>query len=147
MYSIPSTLDQPILIASRAVVLPLLGDRVCAGFPSPAADLGAKRIDLTAELIVHPQATYLLRVSGDSMKDAHIFDGDVLVVDRAVKPLHGHICVAVVDGEFTVKYLYMRNGRFRLRAANPTYPDIVPREGQTVEVWGVVRHTIRHFHV
>nr|WP_233584985.1 translesion error-prone DNA polymerase V autoproteolytic subunit [Aquabacterium soli] len=136
-----------MLIASRAADLLLLGDHVWAGFPSPAADLGAKRIDLTAELIVHPQATYLLRVKGDSMKDAHIFDGDVLVVDRAVKPVHGHIVVAVVDGEFTVKYLYMRNGRFRLRAANATYPDIVPREGQTVEVWGVVRHAIRHFPV
>lgn len=127
------------------MVLPLVGDRVAAGFPSPAEDFNTKRIDLTERLIVHPQATFLLRVSGDSMRDAGIFDGDVLVVDRAIRPRHRHIVVAVVDGEFTVKYLHKRLGQVRLAAANPTYPDIIPREGQTIEVWGVVTAAIKQF--
>ena len=100
------------------MVLPLAGDRIQAGFPSPAEDFAVKRIDLTEILVTHPQATFLLRVSGESMKDAGIFDGDMLVVDKAIKPRHGHIVVAVVDGEFTVKYLYQRAGRVKLNAAS-----------------------------
>lgn len=71
------------------------------------------------------------------MREAGIDDGEILVVDRAIKPRHGHVMVAVVDGEFTVKYLHQRAGSIRLKAANPTFPDIVPKDGQTVEVWGV----------
>ena len=73
---------------------------VRAGFPSPAEDLGAKRIDLTARLIKHPQATFLLKARGDSMREAGICDGDVLVVDKAVRERSGHVVIAVVDGEF-----------------------------------------------
>lgn len=120
-----------------------IGSAVCAGFPSPAEDLGATRIDLNDILIKHPLATYTLRVSGQSMRDAGIDDGDVVIVDRAVKAAHGHIVVAVVDGEFTIKRLYQRAGRIKLQAANPTYPDIVPGDGQTIEVWGVVRNCIK----
>ena len=123
----------------------LLKNTVCAGFPSPAEDLGAQRIDLTALLVTHPQATYFLKASGHSMVEAGIFDGDIMVVDRAVKPRHGHIVVAVVDGDFTVKRLYQRAGRVKLRAANVTFPEIVPKEGQTIEVWGVVTATIKRF--
>lgn len=120
-------------------------NRVCAGFPSPAEDLGAQRIDLAQLLIKHSQATYFLRASGHSMVEAGIFDNDIMVVDRAVKPRHNHIVVAVVDGDFTVKHLYQRAGRIKLKSANPTYPDIVPKEGQTIEVWGVVTATIKQF--
>ncbi|SEA52162.1 LexA family protein [Acidovorax soli] len=116
---------------------------VRAGFPSPAEDLGAKRIDLTAKLIKHPQATFLLRARGDSMREAGIFDGDVLVVDRAIPPRSGHVVIAIVEGEFVCKSLWMRAGRMKLKAANPCYPDIVPRDGQSVEVWGVVLHAIK----
>lgn len=132
-------------LAQVSTVLPLAGDKVCAGFPSPAEDFAVKRIDLTEVLITHPQATFLLRVSGESMRDAGIFDGDMLVVNRAIKPRHGHIVVAVVDGEFTVKYLHQRAGRTKLRAANVTFPDICPKDGQTLEVWGVVTCSIKRF--
>jgi DNA polymerase V len=135
----------PLPIASTKLVLPLAGDKVCAGFPSPAEDFAVKRIDLSEILIKHPQATFMLRVSGESMKDAGIFDGDMLVVDKAIKPRHGHIVVAVVDGEFTVKYLYQRAGRVMLRTANVTYPDIIPIDGQTIEIWGVVTSCIKRF--
>ena len=123
----------------------LLKNTVCAGFPSPAEDLGAQRIDLTALLVTHTQATYFLKASGHSMVEAGIFDGDIMVVDKAIKPRHGHIVVAVVDGDFTVKRLYQHAGRVKLRAANVTFPEIVPKEGQTIEVWGVVTATIKRF--
>ncbi|MDT8992643.1 translesion error-prone DNA polymerase V autoproteolytic subunit [Curvibacter sp. APW13] len=120
-----------------------LPNSVVAGFPSPAEDLGGKRIDLGELIITHPQATYFLRVSGHSMVEAGIFDKDIMVVDRAIKPRHGHIVVAIVDGDFTVKQLYQRAGRTKLKAANPIYPDITPKDGQTIEVWGVVTATVR----
>ena len=123
----------------------LLISRVCAGFPSPAEDLGAQRIDLTQVLITHPQATFLLRAHGHSMMDAGIFDGDILVVNRALTPRHNHIVVAVVDGDFTVKRLHSQAGGIKLRAANPTFPDIVPHDGQLLEVWGVVTACIKQF--
>lgn len=116
---------------------------VKAGFPSPAEDLGAKRIDLSAKLVKHPQATFLLRASGDSMVGAGVSDQDVLVVDRAIRPANRHVVIAVVDGEFVCKTLWVRAGRMKLKAANPCYPDIVPKEGQTVEVWGVVTYAIK----
>lgn len=119
---------------------------VAAGFPSPAEDHQVDRIDLMRQLVRHPQATFFIRISGDSMRDAGILDGSVVLVDRAIKPAHGHIVIAVVDGDFTCKRLHLRGGRMRLRPENPTYPDIVPREGQQVEVWGVVVASI-HQHV
>ncbi len=141
------TAAQPVLISDVPLLALLLRNRVCAGFPSPAEDLGAQRIDLTQVLITHPQATYFLRASGHSMVEAGIFDNDILVVDRAIKPRHGHIVVAIVDGDFAVKQLYQRQGRTKLKAANPTFPDIVPKDGQTVEVWGVVTSSIKQFKI
>ncbi|MEK6668650.1 MAG: translesion error-prone DNA polymerase V autoproteolytic subunit [Pseudomonadota bacterium] len=144
MYS-TNAFYQPVLLSDAEALLPLAGDRVQAGFPSPAEDFAVKRIDLTEVLVTHPQATFLLRVSGESMRDAGIFDGDMLVVDKAIKPRHGHIVVAVVDGEFTVKYLHMRAGRVKLKPANVTFPEILPKEGQTLAVWGVVTSAIKRF--
>ena len=135
----------PVPLDPSVLVMFMAGDRVSAGFPSPAEDFAVQRIDLTAILVTHPQATFLLRVSGDSMRDAGIYDGDTLVVDKAIKPRHGHVVVAVVDGEFTVKFLHQRAGRTKLQAANPTYPDIIPRDSQTVQVWGVVRGCVKLF--
>lgn len=125
---------------------PLVG-RVQAGFPSPAEDLGAQPIDLTRELISHPQATFLLRARGNSMVEAGIFNNDILVVDRALPPRHGQIVVAVLEGEFTVKTLIQRGAAVRLQAANPAFPDIVPAPGQSLEIWGVVTASIRQFAV
>lgn len=146
MSSIVST-TQPILVSDAPLLARLLRNRVCAGFPSPAEDLGAQRIDLTQVLIKHAQATYFLRASGHSMVEAGIFDNDIMVVDRAIKPRHNHIVVAVVDGDFTVKRLYQRLGRIKLKAANPTFADIVPKDGQTLEIWGVVTSSIKQFPV
>lgn len=120
-----------------------LSFRPPAGFPSPAQDHAVERIDLNKVLIRHPAATYFVTVKGDSMRDAGIDDGDRLVVDRAVRPKHGHIVVAVIDGELTVKKLYSRNGIVKLVAANPTYPEIRMREGSELQIWGVVTHCIK----
>lgn len=116
---------------------------VAAGFPSPADDYATKAIDLNAVLIKHPQATFLMRVAGSSMRDAGVDDGDVVLVDRALRPKHGSVIIAVVDGEFTCKRLHKRGGVIKLQAANPTYPDIVPIEGQTIELWGTVTSVIK----
>ena len=118
-----------------------------AGFPSPAEDHAGKRVDLNEVLIKHPLSTYLMRVRGASMREAGIDDGDVVIVDRAIKPAHGHVVVAVVDAEFTVKRLWRRGANLKLQAANPTYPDIIPRDGQTVEIWGVVTNAIKQMRV
>jgi DNA polymerase V len=111
---------------------------VQAGFPSPAEDHHVERIDLMNHLVKHPQATFMLRVRGQSMRDAGILNGSVVLVDKAIKPQSGHIVVAVVDGDFTCKTLHTGPDSFRLIAANPDFADIVPTDGQTIEVWGVV---------
>ena len=131
--------DRPLLLAD------LRPAQVRAGFPSPAEDFQVQRIDLMKELVRHPQASYLLRIRGDSMRDVGIFDGDVVLVDKAITPRSGQVVVAVVDGEFTCKTLQLRAGRIQLKAANPSYPDILPTDGQTLEIWGVVVAAIKQF--
>jgi DNA polymerase V len=134
---------RPLLVSSVPTHVLDLMATVRAGFPSPADDLGAQRIDLTARLIRHPQATFLMKARGESMKEAGISDGDVLVVDRAIQARSGHIVIAVIEGEFVCKTLTVRAGRMKLKAANPGHPDIVPKDSQTVEIWGVVIHAIK----
>jgi DNA polymerase V len=147
MYSIVphphlNALPVPVWVVDPVWVESILNS-VQAGFPSPAEDLANERVDLNKFLIKHPLATFLMRVRGASMHEAGIDDGDVVLVDRAVKPCHGHVVVAVVDGEFTVKKLWKRGANLKLQAANPTYPDILPKEGQLVEVWGDVTNAIK----
>ena len=145
MYSssIPSSV--PLPLTATPLSLPLADCPVRAGFPSPAEDFSGQRLDISTMLVEHPQATYFLRVAGPSMQEYGISDGDLIVVDRAIQARHGHIVVAVVDNEFTVKSLYKVGGVVRLKAGNPTYPDIVPKDGQTIEIWGVVTSCIRRF--
>jgi len=119
---------------------------VRAGFPSPADDFAVRRHDLNELLITHPTATFFWKVRGTSMHGAGIADGDILVVNRALAARHGDIVVAEVDSDFTVKYLYQRNGRIKLQAADPTFPDIVfERDGQRLAIVGVVTSTIKRF--
>ena len=138
-------ISQPLPLADLPLWVQASVATVKAGFPSPAEDHLLKRIDLMEKLIRHPQATFLLRVRGDSMRGVGIFDGDVVLVDRAIRPRSGHVVIAVVDGEFVCKTLAIRADRVRLKAANPTFADIVPKEGQTLEIWGVVTAAIKQF--
>ncbi len=136
------TLSQPQSLPPGPFLIKSFAASVQAGFPSPAEDHQIERIDLMHQLVKHPQATFMLRVAGHSMRDAGILDGAVVLVDRAIKPESGHIVVAVVDGDFTCKTLHMGRNSLRLVSANPDFADIVPKEGQSIEVWGVVVATI-----
>ena len=113
-----------------------------AGFPSPAEDHVEDRVDLNEHLILHREASFILRVSGWSMVGAGIHDGDEIIVDRAIEPNDGHVVVAVVDGELTVKRLRKSGKTVRLVAENPEYPDIEFIEGEELVVWGVVTRVL-----
>lgn len=118
---------------------------VRAGFPSPADDFVVKRLDLNDLLITHAAATFFWRARGLSMLAAGIGDGDLLLVNRALKPRHGDIVIAEIDNDYTVKTLYQRAGRVKLQATDPTFPDIVPKDGQTLTMVGVVTAVIKQF--
>lgn len=131
------------LIRRTKLETPLLLCRLPAGFPSPAEDFLEKRLDLNEYLVRNPPATFLVRVSGQSMKDAGIFDGDMLVVDKSLEPVNGSMVVAIVHGEFTVKTLMLRSGKAYLVPANSAFKDIEITAEMDCEVWGVVNSVIR----
>ncbi|WP_272971629.1 LexA family protein [Comamonas terrigena] len=145
MYSHKFLSGQPVPAIVSAMPLPMAVSPVRGGFPSPAEDFAVTRIDLAKELTQHSLCTFILRLAGDSMQGIGMLDGDLLVVDKYLKPEHGDIVVAELDGEFTCKRLYMRNGQFMLRPENPTYPDIRPKDGQCIEIWGVVTSSVKRF--
>ena len=122
--------------------LPLASSTVAAGFPSPADDYIDVGIDLNEVLIRHPSSTFFLRVSGDSMVEAGIQDGDLLVVDRSLDARPGQVVVAVLDGAFTLKRLAHHQGRLRLEAANSAYPPLELHQCGDVQIWGVAIHVI-----
>ncbi len=132
-------------VASVVHAMPLFLSRVPAGFPSPADDYLEGELDLNDLLIRNPSATFYVRLAGDSMIKAGLFDGDILVVDRAVKARHKHIVVAVLDGELTVKRLWSWGGVVELRPENPAYAPIRMADGQELTVWGVVIGAVRQF--
>lgn len=115
---------------------------VAAGFPSPAEQYEEPPLDLNAYLVKRPAATYFLRVAGDSMNGAGIFDGDLIVVDRSLEPADGDIAVASVDGEFTVKRFRSRGREVWLEPANPAYPAIRFSGARTLEIFGRVTAAI-----
>jgi DNA polymerase V len=115
------------------------------GFPSPADDYIESSISLNDYLVSHKEATYYVRVEGDSMQGQGIFNGDILVVDRSLPIVSGAIVIAVIDGEFTVKQLIIKNGQYTLHTANENYPDIIIRAEQAFEIWGVVKFSIHKF--
>jgi DNA polymerase V len=124
---------------------PLVECRVTAGFPSPAQDEIAGRIDLNRDLVKHPLATFYVRVEGDSM-EPRIHPGELLVVDRMVETKDGDIVVARLGQEFTVKRLHTEeDGSIWLVSENPSFKPIRVTEGNDFEVWGRVMYSIhRH---
>ena len=126
------------------VDLPLAESSVPAGFPSPADDFIANRLDLNEHLILHPAATFFVRVAGDSMIGAGITDGDILIVDRSLEPTDGKVVIAVVSGELVVKRLRRTEKGWLLLAENDGYPPIEVGEEDEFEVWGVVTNVIHH---
>lgn len=122
--------------------IPLYGHSISAGFPLPADDCIEDWLDLNQFLVSNQPATFFLRVKGDSMINAGIHDGDIIVVDRSVQPVDRSVVVAVVDGELTVKRLIMRSGAAELHAENPKYAPIRFQDSQEMSIWGVVTSAV-----
>ncbi|HMB16874.1 MAG TPA: translesion error-prone DNA polymerase V autoproteolytic subunit [Pelovirga sp.] len=121
--------------------IPLFLDRVPAGFPSPASDYCEKTLDLNELCITRPAATYFVRAQGESMIDAGIFDGNILVVDRSLEARHGDIVIAEYGGELTVKKLELKP-TVRLMPMNKNYLPLVIPAGEDLEIFGVVTTVI-----
>ena len=131
------------LIQSSNLKIPLFLSFVRVSFPSPADDYKERPLDLDELVIQHPEATFYVRVSGESMQDAGIDDGDVLVVDRAIDARHNAIIVAILNGKFTVKRLHQEKETTYLVPANAMYKPVRVTEDMNFQVWGVVKHCIR----
>lgn len=123
--------------------LPLAEARISAGFPSPADDYSEARLDLNKQLISNASATFYARVRGDSMTQAGIFDGDLLIIDKSKIPVNGSIVVCLIDGEFTVKRLRKIENEFCLMPENDNYQPIKIKPENDVTIWGVVTYTIK----
>ena len=115
---------------------------VPAGFPSPAADHFEEQIDLNKHLQKNPSSTFFVRAQGNSMQDAFIADGSLLVIDRSIRAQHGHIVLAVLNGEFTVKRLIKTSGGVFLAPENTDYKPIHVTADMDFQVWGVVSFII-----
>jgi len=138
-----NTLDIYSAEISQDLELPLAETGIVAGFPSPADDFMDVSIDLNKELIKHPSATFYGRVRGDSMKDAGIEDGDLLVIDRSLEPQGGKIAVCFIDGEFTVKRIKMEKDSVWLIPANSKYNPIKVTADNDFIIWGIVTYIIK----
>lgn len=128
--------------AGEGMKLPLYTSPVRAGFPSPAEDYLDKKLDLNEYLIRNPSATFFVRVSGTSMINAGIHDGDILVVDRSAEPVDNRIVVGVINGEFTVKRIKKKNNRLFLLPENESFKPIEITEEMDFRIWGVITYTI-----
>lgn len=135
--------QQAVITISRE--LPLAPAGISAGFPSPAGDYMELSIDLNKELIRNPASTFYGRVSGCSMQDIGIEDGDLLVIDKSLPPQDGSIAVCFIDGEFTLKKIKTEKGKLWLMPANKKYSPILVTEDNHFLVWGIVTYTIKKF--
>ena len=131
-------------IAQNSVLIPLYGDSVSAGFPSPAQDFVEKTLDLNDLCIANPTSTFFVRAQGDSMVEAGIYSGDVLVVDRSLTAKHGDTVIACIHGELTVKVLELKPNVL-LRPKNKAYKAIPITEESALEVFGVVTGVVRKY--
>ena len=125
--------------------VPLFLYKVFAGFPSPAENYIEKDLDLHEHLIHHPESTFIVRAKGNSMVEAGIYSGDLMVVDKSLRPENGSIIIASINGEFTVKKIEKVDNELFLAPANKNYSKIKVNEFDNFEVWGVITHTIHSF--
>ena len=130
---------------SKKLKIPLLSDAISAGFPSPADDYTEENIDLNDHLISNPFSTFFLRVKGDSMINAGIQDEDLVIVDKSLIARPGNIIIAMIDGEFTMKRLSIKNNELYLKAENLNYPDFRFQNHIDVQIWGVVIYSIHSY--
>lgn len=132
-------------LTSKKLKIPLLSDSISAGFPSPADDYTEENIDLNEHLISNPFSTFFLRVKGDSMLNAGIKDKDLIIVDKSLRAKPGNIIIAMIDGEFTIKRLSIKNNELYLKAENHNYPDFRFKNHIDVQIWGVVIYSIHSY--
>ena len=116
---------------------------ISAGFPSPADDFQEIRISLDKELVKNKESTFYARVSGDSMIEAGLDDGDLIVIDRSLDHENGKIAVCFIDGEFTVKRIKKEEGKLFLMPQNKMYKPIEIKEGNELIIWGIVEYVIK----
>ena len=126
------------------MLLTFYKEAVECGFPSPARDFTEGTIDLNEELIPHPNATFIVRARGDSMVGSGIYPGDLLIVDRSIKPQNESIIIAVLDGELSVKILRLKNKQVNLSSSNKNYADVPGSEEMDFTIWGVCTNVIHN---
>ena len=127
---------------SKTLLLKLFNNTISAGFPSPADDFIDKKLDLNEYLIKNPSATFLVRVNGNSMINAGISNGDILIVDRSLEPNDGKVVIGVINSEFTVKRISKKGKRLFLNPENENFKPIEINEDMDFKIWGVVTYTI-----
>ena len=123
--------------------IPLSEERVAAGFPSPAEDYAAQGLDLNKEVIKNPASTFYARVSGLSMVDEGINEGDLLVIDKSVEPRNGSLAVCYIDGEFTLKRFRREGDKALLIPANKDFSPITVTADNDFLIWGIVTYIIK----
>ena len=126
------------------MLLTFYKEAVECGFPSPARDFTEGTIDLNEELSPHPNATFIVRARGDSMVGSGIYPGDLLIVDRSIKPQNESIIIAVLDGELSVKILRLKNKQVNLSSSNKNYADVPVSEEMDFTIWGVCTNVIHN---
>lgn len=131
------------LLKEEGAKLPLYSFRVPAGFPSPAADHIERHISLDELFCIRAPHVYLVKIEGDSMQGAGIYSGDLVIVDCSATPEHDSIVVAALNGESVCKRLHMRDGVLALRSENPRYPARYVLEGDELQIFGVVKYSVR----
>ena len=128
----------------KPTTLPFIKEGISAGFPSPADDFLDLSIDLNQELIKHPSTTFYGRVRGDSMINAGLNDGDLLIIDKSLEPTNGKIAVCFIDGDFTVKRINVEKDKIWLVAENEKYKPILVTEDNDFMIWGIVTTVIKN---
>ena len=127
----------------NSIEIPISGERVAAGFPSPAEDYASMGLDLNKELIKNPASTFYARVSGLSMVDEGIDDGDLLVIDKSIEPYDHCLAVCCIDGDFTLKRFEKHSGYGMLVPANKEFSPIKVTAENDFCIWGVVTYIIK----
>ena len=121
----------------------LVGQGISAGFPSPADDFKEVRISLDRELIKNQESTFYARVVGDSMENADLSNGDLIVIDRSLNAENNKIAVCFLDGEFTVKRIIKENNKIYLKPENKNYKKIEIKDNNQLMIWGIVTYVIK----
>jgi DNA polymerase V len=133
-----------VAVANKKVKIPLFLSSIPAGAPNSATDYIANELDLNDYLIKHPKSTFFVKVSGDSMQDSSIDDGDILIVDRSMEARNYSIVIAKLNNEFTVKRVALKKKDIFLVPENPKYKPMKIEQSMDFQVWGIVTYVIKH---